>query len=368
VYRTVLVIWASLAVLLWNCPSRADTLHVPNHYLSIQEAVDASQPGDTIIVASGVYPQHRGNITIEKENITLQSAYGPKKTVIAGKAGSPVISIGEKIQCAVIGFTITLMENAQGEALKGGAVYCGPSSSVAIVHNIITGNRAVFGGGIYCDLYASCRITENIISENTATRYGGGIFSYDAPTIITNNDIINNKASHSGGGFFCRKEAPRVINNVIWANSANTGGGVSCDRSSCTMINNTIVGNVATYGGGVFFDGGSVRIINSIVWDNKDDLFAARFSPASRPDHSNIGDGDFRGLNGNISADPKFVEPENGDFGLRKDSPCIDAGNDDPIYIDVDGSRNDMGAFGGPQGNLRPWYRKSESNETQLGL
>ncbi|HEX9973656.1 MAG TPA: T9SS type A sorting domain-containing protein, partial [bacterium] len=29
-------------------------------------------------------------------------------------------------------------------------------------------------------------------------------------------------------------------------------------------------------------------------------------------------------------------------------SPCIDAGNPDPAYNDLDGSRNDMGAFGGP--------------------
>jgi hypothetical protein len=109
---------------------------------------------------------------------------------------------------------------------------------------------------------------------------------------------------------------------------------------------------VATYGGGIFFQGGSVRIINTILWDNKDDLYSAWFSPASRPGHSNIGDGDFRGLNGNISSDPLFIDPENGDFRLRPDSPCIDAGNPDPIYYDPDGSKNDMGAYGGAKANL----------------
>ncbi|GAG32437.1 unnamed protein product, partial [marine sediment metagenome] len=33
----------------------AGTLYVPNNYLNIQEAIYASNPGDTIIVASGVY-------------------------------------------------------------------------------------------------------------------------------------------------------------------------------------------------------------------------------------------------------------------------------------------------------------------------
>jgi hypothetical protein len=31
----------------------------------------------------------------------------------------------------------------------------------------------------------------------------------------------------------------------------------------------------------------------------------------------------------NISADRLFLDPDNGDFHLRPDSPCIDAGNND---------------------------------------
>src|SRR5262249_32650442 len=35
---------------------------------------------------------------------------------------------------------------------------------------------------------------------------------------------------------------------------------------------------------------------------------------------------DQTGLNGNISADPLFADPNTGDFTLRPGSPCIDAG------------------------------------------
>jgi len=37
----------------------------------------------------------------------------------------------------------------------------------------------------------------------------------------------------------------------------------------------------------------------------------------------------------------------NNDLTLASDSPCIDAGPPDPQYNDRDGSRNDIGMFGG---------------------
>ncbi len=48
---------------------------------------------------------------------------------------------------------------------------------------------------------------------------------------------------------------------------------------------------------------------------------------------------------GEINSDPRLMDPEGGDYTLAFDSPCINAGNPDPLYADPDGSRNDMGAF-----------------------
>ena len=46
-------------------------------------------------------------------------------------------------------------------------------------------------------------------------------------------------------------------------------------------------------------------------------------------------------------ANSGFTDFANGDFTLATNSPSIDAGPPDPQYNDRDGSRNDIGMFGG---------------------
>jgi hypothetical protein len=80
-------------------------------------------------------------------------------------------------------------------------------------------------------------------------------------------------------------------------------------------------------GSGMLGDGGAQP-----TW-RYNDAFASTFSGMS-------GDGP-----GNVSVDPMFVDPVAGDFHLRPGSPLIDAG--DPAMTDANGSRADMGAYGG---------------------
>jgi hypothetical protein len=66
---------------------------------------------------------------------------------------------------------------------------------------------------------------------------------------------------------------------------------------------------------------------------------------------------DQTGSNGNTSEDPLFValsqdvDAGNDDLNLQPTSPGIDAGNPAGIFDDVDGSDNDLGAYGGPLGD-----------------
>jgi hypothetical protein len=59
---------------------------------------------------------------------------------------------------------------------------------------------------------------------------------------------------------------------------------------------------------------------------------------------------DPTGSLGNLSVAPRFRSAATRDFTLLPASPSINAGDPDVIYNDVDGSRNNQGAYGGPSG------------------
>lgn len=326
------------------------TRNFPHGNLSLQDVVSRASGGDVIIVAPGTYQFSFDNLVIVDESLVLKSSDGAAQTILVGTGRGPVVSFAAGSKVVLDGFTITSITGSRQSDLQGGGIYCSPESAPIIINNIIKDNSAVFGGGIYCDTLSAPMIKGNYLSGNTADVAGGGIFSNRSAAVISNNVFIENEAKNSGGAIAGNRDNGRVENNVIWKNKAGFGGGLSYDRAATIVANNTIVGNIAGYGGGIVVDKGSVRLTNLIFWRNKvDDVYLKQIGPSARPARSLIGDGMYRGMNGNLNQDPLFVDEQAGDFHLKPESPCIDAGDIDPYYYeDVDGSVNDMGAYGGP--------------------
>jgi hypothetical protein len=133
---------------------------------------------------------------------------------------------------------------------------------------------------------------------------------------------------------------------------------------------------VAENGRGVILNNNFSHIENSLVVHNTGDGLAAGPNRAPTVRYNDVwGNGlNYSGLSpgtGDLSVDPRFVAESAGDFRLQIGSPAVDAGDPAPVFRDRDGSRNDLGAYGGPQAPpyvLSRVFTPSFSQETSFAV
>ena len=110
---------------------------------------------------------------------------------------------------------------------------------------------------------------------------------------------------------------------------------------NCTIANNN-------NGNGFGFNDSPIEVINCIEWNNDDN-----WGDLSHVSYSLIAgglDGEAPGTGVLGDSHPMFVDSQNGDYHLQLGSPCIDSGDPGSAYNDVNGTRNDMGYYGGSNG------------------
>jgi len=227
----------------------------------------------------------------------------------------------------------------------GGGIYVSTDSTAQIDRCSITSNDALDGAGVYWQL-SDGTLSGSLVYDNIAGRDGGGIFIDTAEVEIRRCYISGNYTAVGGGGaglYFYQSANAGLYNCVIDHNAAyGHAGAVALDDSSPSIFNNTIVANSGYLSdGGIIAAGASApAVVNCIIWDNGDDLDGV-FAQ-----YSQVQDGDAG--KENSSADPMFVDEAAGYYMLKPGSPCIDTGHPDASFNDPDGSRNDRGAYGGP--------------------
>ena len=167
-------------------------------------------------------------------------------------------------------------------------------------------------------------------------------------SVVIRNSTFRNNRSNNGGALFVDQSQSLITNNLFTDNhAAGFGGAMLSSSSSNRIINNTFSGNTsANFAGGLL-------LVSPLLDSVQNNIFYANTSATGDPRISFLQTDSthYVTLFNFLQAgnNPFFVSAT--DFHLSPSSPCRNAGNPDPQYNDVDGSRNDQGAYGGPSGN-----------------
>jgi PKD repeat protein len=183
-----------------------------------------------------------------------------------------------------------------------------------------------FRTGAHDILVKNCRA--NNIMHGMNTEYDDGYPEWGMTRDVTFENCIADGCIY---GLIASGQDIKYI-NCISAGSEDIGGLFAVDG---LMLKNSIIYNSANAGIVVQHAPIQDEITYCNVWGNS-------------PNYSSPGGGASPGT-GCKSEDPLFADPANGDFHLKKDSPCIDAGDPSSAYTHEpapNGGRINMGAYG----------------------
>jgi hypothetical protein len=192
-----------------------------------------------------------------------------------------------------------------------------------------------------------CTFEKVFLDYNNVIKHGA--VSITSANVKIENCVFQNNYTQFGGALAIEEACVQVTNNIFFRNeSVVYGGAILSEKSSNKILNNTFYKNYClNYGGGiVLIDPVNEEIQNNILFDNLSYLGDPRIEIISGDSSNVIEQYNFLAFD---DMDPLFTSST--DFHLSEDSPCIDAGNPEPEYNDVNGTRNDQGAYGGPNGN-----------------
>jgi hypothetical protein len=234
--------WAvskSIAALLTVCASGCD-------HISIQDAVDAAGPGDTIELAAETFIE---NVYVTGD-VTIRGA-GAGSTIVDGNSVYSVFDISNAQ------VTLEEMTIRNGFEDSGGGIRSSGADTILTVTNCeIIDNTSLNSGGGIVNYDGTVTITSNTISGNDSSLNGGGVHNSGGRMTIDGSAIRNNGAYRYGGGVSVSSGEVTVFNTVIADNSARSGGGVLVTGVSSADTDVTIRYSIIVSNGAAYYAGG----------------------------------------------------------------------------------------------------------------
>ncbi|HMU44193.1 MAG TPA: hypothetical protein PKA80_12915, partial [Ignavibacteriaceae bacterium] len=324
---------------------------------SIMECINISVFGDTIYVANGTY----------KEQVVMI----PGLSLIGAGMDSCVIDTRELTLTSEF-FTVHGFDNSYLSNFKIFTYDVQNGSGILIdgglnsVYKFCEINEAYFGFAIFSSAQNNPLVYQNmiktvsdgiicfgspLISENIIYAHGNGLVSQinSSPTYI--NNIIHCADCYLGFydalGFISKLES-----NIFYRTGTESGDGAFQSYGNDSIINNVVYGIEVGWDHGLF-GVGTIAANNHFQNVNTVLVYDQIAGSPQTFQYNNLWDYETASLNisidsTNMYSDPMFANPDSLDFHLQKYSPLIDAG--DPTILDKDGTRSDIGLYGGPYG------------------
>jgi len=239
-----------LSIIVNPTEALSATIYVPDNYSTIQEAVNAANPSDTIIVRDGTYTE---NIDVNK-TLTIQSENGADSTIVqAANSGDHVFGVtADNVE--INGFTVKgateyekaaiSLNGADNGTLTNNTVSSN-SCGIELVYsrnNTLTGNNIVSNShwGMLLKNSNDNNLTSNTVSDNSKSI---------CLSKSNNNNLSNNMVMVSNARYGLIMGSS--INNNITNNTLNDGISIGgYELSYCnthTIKGNTINGKQIYY-------------------------------------------------------------------------------------------------------------------------
>jgi hypothetical protein len=348
-------------------------LRVPDDIPTIEDAFAILIEGDTIVLGPGTFEAHFDG---PGTSYGVRGA-GADVTTLVPPGGLSAVVVDE-------GETVTLTDLAiEGSAAYDGAIDC-DDSALVLRRVRLQWNIGYVGGAMRlygCD----ADIEDTDALDNQSGAQGAAVYAYESTVRWHGGELAYNYSVSSGGALYLSwalvpEETTATLSNLVMHHNESLGSGSAVYQSNgrvasehLTMAYN--VGSHAAYYASLNAEGSMTGSL--MVGNGSRGLYKSGADPLDRflasyngyHDHSveSSYPADKVGAT-DVVADPLLADPDGGDLRLSFGSPMIDAG--DPTVSDPDGTRADIGAFGGAGASpsFDGWYADDDGDGMPNGF
>jgi hypothetical protein len=342
---------------------------------TIGAAVAAADDGAVIRVRPCTYTE---SVDFLGKTLRIVSTEGSTDTIIQARSGQPGVQAisGEGPGTAFEGFTITGAGSNNLPAAyvdlaslrltdvvltdnRGFTTIYGSSGDIELDGVTLSGNRTSYDIAVYVsrgslvasDLDLDCdgatygiylSHASGLVDRATLTCGRGWASTWNHAvgrlqrSTVEGGVYVESEEDHYDDTVHLTNDVISGVVNATWGtldvrNSVLSGGIALTTTYAATTIESSVLLDAAC---AITADTADFVIRNNLFWGATANACGTLLDPV--------------GTNDNADADPLFTDARGGDWTLAAGSPAIDAGPDLEGYADVDGTRNDIGVYGGP--------------------